>query len=391
MRFFVALIVALWAFAFFSRECNLVVVTICMVLCCIFSLIPTLVIDFFKHDRNEAIKYVVICIAVFNCMILSSVFSHMALVVWIFPILLTSLYYNKTLVVFTALMSTVGVILADFINLTYCDFMVAPIYLDYTDSMVLSVFPCVITILILSLVAYFIVSRNSTMLNSVIDNAEEVKSNQKELIFAFAELSESKSKYTGEHIKRVADYMRVLGKASGFDDDYVDKLSTAAMMHDIGKLMISEEILDKPGKLTDEEFAIMKSHVLYGDALLEHCPGEIMQIAREPASLETPIGEEEDSHLGDFIQDDNVPVPADAAAFTLLKEQLVEVLSTLTDREQKVLRLRFGLDDGRARTLEEVGKEFNVTRERIRQIEAKALRKLRNPVRSKKIKDFLNN
>ena len=116
MRFFVALIVALWAFAFFSRECNLVVVTICMVLCCIFSLIPTLVIDFFKHDRNEAIKYVVICIAVFNCMILSSVFSHMALVVWIFPILLTSLYYNKTLVVFTALMSTVGVILADFIN-----------------------------------------------------------------------------------------------------------------------------------------------------------------------------------------------------------------------------------------------------------------------------------
>ena len=119
MRFFVALIVALWAFAFFSRECNLVVVTICMVLCCIFSLIPTLVIDFFKHDRNEAIKYVVICIAVFNCMILSSVFSHMALVVWIFPILLTSLYYNKTLVVFTALMSTVGVILADFINLTY--------------------------------------------------------------------------------------------------------------------------------------------------------------------------------------------------------------------------------------------------------------------------------
>lgn len=111
-----------------------------------FSLIPTLVIDFFKHDRNEAIKYVVICIAVFNCMILSSVFSHMALVVWIFPILLTSLYYNKTLVVFTALMSTVGVILADFINLTYCDFMVAPIYMDYTDSMVLSVFPCVITI-----------------------------------------------------------------------------------------------------------------------------------------------------------------------------------------------------------------------------------------------------
>ena len=117
---------------------------------------------------------------------------------------------------------------------------------------------------------------------------------------------------------------------------------------------------------------------------------EILKISQEPVSLETPIGEEEDSHLGDFIQDDNVPVPADAAAFTLLREQLKEVLGTLTEREQKVLRLRFGLDDGRARTLEEVGKEFNVTRERIRQIEAKALRKLRHPSRSRKLKDYLD-
>lgn len=116
---------------------------------------------------------------------------------------------------------------------------------------------------------------------------------------------------------------------------------------------------------------------------------EILKISQEPVSLETPIGEEEDSHLGDFIQDDNVPVPADAAAFTMLHEQLEEVLGTLTEREQKVLRLRFGLLDGRARTLEEVGKEFNVTRERIRQIEAKALRKLRHPSRSRKLKEYL--
>ena len=116
---------------------------------------------------------------------------------------------------------------------------------------------------------------------------------------------------------------------------------------------------------------------------------EILKISQEPVSLETPIGEEEDSHLGDFIKDDNVPVPADAAAFTLLKEQLEEVLGTLTEREQKVLTLRFGLEDGRARTLVEVGKEFNVTRERIRQIEAKALRKLRHPSRSRKLKDYL--
>ena len=117
---------------------------------------------------------------------------------------------------------------------------------------------------------------------------------------------------------------------------------------------------------------------------------EIMRIAQDPVSLETPIGEEEDSHLGDFIPDDDAPAPADAASLILLKEQLGEVLSTLTEREEKVLRLRFGLEDGRSRTLEEVGKEFNVTRERIRQIEAKALRKLRHPSRSKKLKDFLN-
>ena len=146
------------------------------------------------------------------------------------------------------------------------------------------------------------------------------------------------------------------------------------MVETINKLIrVSRQLLQELGREpTPEEIA------------------EQMNISQEPVSLETPIGEEEDSHLGDFIQDDNVPVPADAAAFTLLKEQLVEVLGTLTEREQKVLRLRFGLDDGRARTLEEVGKEFNVTRERIRQIEAKALRKLRHPSRSRKLKDYLD-
>ena len=117
---------------------------------------------------------------------------------------------------------------------------------------------------------------------------------------------------------------------------------------------------------------------------------EIMKIAQDPVSLETPIGEEEDSHLGDFIPDEDAPAPAEAAAYSLLKEQIEEVLNTLNDREQNVLKLRFGLEDGRARTLEEVGKEFDVTRERIRQIEAKALRKLRHPSRSKKLRDFLD-
>ena len=157
------------------------------------------------------------------------------------------------------------------------------------------------------------------------------------------------------------------------------------MVETINKLIrVSRQLLQELGREpTPEEIAEEMGMSVEGVR-------EILKISQEPVSRETPIGEEEDSHLGDFIQDDNVPVPADAAAFTLLKEQLVEVLGTLTEREQKVLRLRFGLDDGRARTLEEVGKEFNVTRERIRQIEAKALRKLRHPSRSRKLKDYLD-
>ena len=157
------------------------------------------------------------------------------------------------------------------------------------------------------------------------------------------------------------------------------------MVETINKLIrVSRQLLQELGREPQPE-EIAKEMNMSVDRVRE-----ILKISQEPVSLETPIGEEEDSHLGDFIQDDNVPVPADAAAFTLLIEQLVEVLGTLTEREQKVLRLRFGLDDGRARTLEEVGKEFNVTRERIRQIEAKALRKLRHPSRSRKLKDYLD-
>ena len=156
------------------------------------------------------------------------------------------------------------------------------------------------------------------------------------------------------------------------------------MVETINKLIrVSRQLLQELGREpTPEEIAVEMEMPV-------EKVREILKISQEPVSLETPIGEEEDSHLGDFIQDDQVPVPADAAAFELLKEQLNEVLDTLTEREQKVLRLRFGLDDGKARTLEEVGRQFNVTRERIRQIEAKALRKLRHPSRSRKLKDYL--
>lgn len=156
------------------------------------------------------------------------------------------------------------------------------------------------------------------------------------------------------------------------------------MVETINKLIrISRQLLQEYGREpTPEEIALEMD-------MSEEKVREILKIAQEPVSLETPIGEEEDSHLGDFIPDDDVPAPAEAAAFSMLKEQLMEVLDTLTEREQRVLKLRFGLEDGRARTLEEVGKQFDVTRERIRQIEAKALRKLRHPSRSKKLKDYL--
>ena len=261
-------------------QCNIVILGSCMSVCCILTLIPTIFIDVLKNNESKSIKYVVIALAVLICSILNTTLSYTAMIVWIFPMLVASLYYNKTMVLYTALLSTVGVFAADIVNYRLCDLVIPPAHDDFADNMILVIAPCVIAIFIMSFVSYFIVSRNSTMLNNVIDHAEEVKTNQKELIYAFAELSESKSKSTGEHIKRVAKYMEVLGKASGFDDDYVDMLSTAAMMHDIGKLMISEEILNKPSRLTDEDFAIMKSHVLYGDALLSKCPGQILQIAR---------------------------------------------------------------------------------------------------------------
>lgn len=157
------------------------------------------------------------------------------------------------------------------------------------------------------------------------------------------------------------------------------------MVETINKLIrVSRQLLQELGREPQPEEIAVEMNMSVDKVR------EIMKISQEPVSLETPIGEEEDSHLGDFIPDDDAPAPAETAAFTLLKEQLIDVLDTLTQREEKVLRLRFGLDDGRARTLEEVGKEFSVTRERIRQIEAKALRKLRHPSRSKKLKDYLD-
>ena len=280
MRIFIVLIFAMWVFAFLSNSCDRVVLTISMAGCLVLALIPTIVIDIFKQDQSSATKVIVITLAAIMCMLMCSVMSHFSLLVWIFPLFMSSLYYNKTLVLYSSLISTVGIIASTALNNILCDFVVPPIYHDLYDSIIFLAAPCILVVFIMSFVAYYIVGRNSTTLNELVENTEEMKANQNELIFAFAEISESKSKFTGEHIKRVAEYMRILGEASGFDEDYVDKLATASMMHDIGKLMIPESILEKPGRLTDEEFQIMKNHVIYGDELLRNCPGELMQMAR---------------------------------------------------------------------------------------------------------------
>ena len=220
MRLFAILILLYWVFTYIGGQCNIVLLCSCMGVCCILTLIPTIFIDLLKNNEGKCIKYVVIALAVLICSILNTTLSYTAMIVWIFPMLVASLYYNKTMVLYTALLSTVGVFAADIVNYRLCDLVIPPAHDDFADNMILVIAPCVIAIFIMSFVSYFIVSRNSTMLNNVIDHAEEVKTNQKELIYAFAELSESKSKSTGEHIKRVAKYMEVLGKASGFDDDY---------------------------------------------------------------------------------------------------------------------------------------------------------------------------
>ncbi len=243
------------------------------------AIIPTLLINVLKLDKQPVTKYIVITCICIICTLMITVVSTHAFPIMLFPIMLASLYYNQTLVLYASLLVSAGIFIADTLIIKFPETFIGCLYTDLYDIYIAYTIPHIIIIFVMSIVAYFIVKRNSMMIQTAVDTAITMQNNQKGLIYSFAEISESKSKYTGEHIKRVAEYMRVLGRASGFDDEYVEKLATASMMHDIGKLMISEEILDKPDKLTDEEFLIMKNHVLYGEALLEKCPGELMHIA----------------------------------------------------------------------------------------------------------------
>ncbi len=279
MRIIVALLVIAFAYCYYMTDIDAMLLVIFFASSVIIALIPTLSINVFKKDESPSTKYmVIICISIIATIMLT-LLSSLAFPIMLFPIMMASLYYNQTLVLFASLLMSCGVVISNFLSVKFNHIFIGNNYTDTYDVLINYTVPQIVIVFVMSVVAYFIVQRNSMMINTAIATAVTMQNNQKGLIYSFAEISESKSKFTGEHIKRVAEYMRVLGKASGFDDEYVDKLCTASMMHDIGKLMISEEILDKPDKLTDEEYQIMKNHVLYGEALLEKCPGEMMHLA----------------------------------------------------------------------------------------------------------------
>lgn len=279
MRIIAFVLAITFAYCYFVTSVDKQILFIFFAASIFIALIPTLIINVFKIDRSKVTKHVVIFCICIICTAMMTLLSTRAFPVMLFPILLASLYYNQTLVLLASLLVSAGIIISNTLNVKFNNIFIGSEYTDIYDVYIAYTIPHIVIIFFMSIVAYFIVRRNSMMINTAIDTAVTMQNNQKGLIYSFAEISESKSKFTGEHIKRVAEYMKVLGRASGFDDDYVEKLATASMMHDIGKLMISEEILDKPAKLTDEEYQIMKNHVLYGEALLEKCPGEMMHLA----------------------------------------------------------------------------------------------------------------
>lgn len=279
MRVIVFMLLLMFGYCFFVSEIDKTILIIFFGTSIIIALIPTLVVNVLKIDNSPLTKHVVIMCTCLIATIMLTLLSSYAFPVMLFPILLASLYYNQTLVLFASLLMSYGIVISDVLSLKYKDVFIGCKYDTIEDIFLGYTVPHIVIIFGMSVVAYFIVQRNAMMIKTATDTALTMQENQKGLIYSFAEISESKSKFTGEHIKRVAEYMRVLGKASGFDNEYVDKLATASMMHDIGKLMISEEILDKPDKLTDEEYQIMKNHVLYGEALLKNCPGEMMHLA----------------------------------------------------------------------------------------------------------------
>lgn len=280
LRITVLFLISLWLFTMTDYyNFDKYMVTIVFISSVLLLLIPSVIVNVLKLEE-QWIKYYVIMCCLVVVFLLSTFITYDFIVLMIFPLLIATLYCDPKLIVITSVIDCLCIFITMVLRYYVICNMAVEGYDNFGDALVYGVFLRIVLVLLTTLFSHYIVERNLVMLNKTIDANNDLIHNQEELIYAFAEISESKSKVTGEHIRRVAEYMRVLATASGFEKDYVDKLSVASMMHDIGKLMISEEILDKPDKLTDEEYAIMKNHVLYGEALLAKCPGDIMQIAK---------------------------------------------------------------------------------------------------------------
>lgn len=279
MRIIMYFLLVFFSFMLILNKYDALFLGILTAACLFISLIPILIVNILKFDKSMLTKHIIIICTVIITGIYITELTYYAFPMMLFPILIASLYYNRTFILYTSLLETAMVVIAEFIQVNYKTIVSIEGKKDYIEVLMNFTIPSILIILFMSFIAYFIVDRNALMIERNIETALITVENEKGLCFAFSEISENKSKLTGEHIKRVAEYTKILGRASGFDEEYVDKLATAAMMHDIGKLFISDDILDKPDRLTDEEYQIMKNHVLYGEALLQKCPGEVMQLA----------------------------------------------------------------------------------------------------------------
>ncbi len=280
LRITILFLISLWMFTstkYYGYDQTAIMIV--FVSCIVLLAVPTVLVDIL-HMEHLWIKYYVVVCCIIVVLLLGTFISYDFIILLIFPLLIATIYCDKKLIIIVSGIDCVSVFIVLFLRYFIFENIIGEEYQNIAEALVYGGFLRMVMILLTTLFAYYIVERNTVMLDKTIDANKDLENNQRELIFAFSELSESKSKMTGEHIRRVAEYMKVLGTASGFSVEYVDKLSVAAMMHDIGKLMIPEEILDKPDRLTEEEYGIMKSHVLYGEALLSKCPGDIMQIAK---------------------------------------------------------------------------------------------------------------
>ena len=279
LRVVVYFLLLFYAYLLILKDYDIRIISISFGGAAVLAMIPSLFVGLLKRESRKYTQHVILWCTTLLSTIMITQLNYIGYPFILFPLLLASLYYNRTFVLYTSLLMSAGILSSAIFQIYFPKLCLNPILTAFDGRFAELIIPLILIEIIMSFVAYFIVGRNSLMIDKYIDTAATMQQNENYLIYAFSEISESKSKETGEHIRRVAEYMKVLGRASGFDPEYCDKLAAGAMMHDIGKLMIPEEILDKPTKLTDEEYQIMKSHVLYGEALLKDCPGEIMQIA----------------------------------------------------------------------------------------------------------------